>query len=138
MSIFRVVLVRIFPHLDWILRDTPISPYSVRKWENRDQNNSEYFLRSDISSYSTKFLWIRSKYSVEVSLLNSNKHALIKTLPKSQTINLGLAWFLKMKFSLVLKWTSILRTVSVACVDAMHSNTGRAGTFDTRWMVSMQ
>ena len=47
--VFRVVLVRIFQHLDWIRKDTDsISMYSVRMRENADQNNSEYgyFLRS--------------------------------------------------------------------------------------------
>ena len=49
MSVFGVILVRIFPHLDWIWRDTEISPYSVRMRENADQNNSEYghFSRSE-------------------------------------------------------------------------------------------
>ena len=46
LSVFWVILVRIFLHSDRILR---ISPYSVRMRENRDQNNSEYgrFLRSE-------------------------------------------------------------------------------------------
>ena len=45
VSVFGVILVRIFPHLDWIWRDT-----EVRMRENADQNNSEYehFLRSNI------------------------------------------------------------------------------------------
>ena len=49
VSVFGVVLVRIFPHSDWIRRDC-ISPYSVRLRENTDQNNSEYghILRSSI------------------------------------------------------------------------------------------
>ena len=53
VSVFGVILVHIFPHSDWIRRDTvhlsPISPYSVRMRENKDQNNSEYgqFLHSD-------------------------------------------------------------------------------------------
>ena len=42
MSIFGVILVRIFPHSDWIRRDTEYLPYSVRMRENVDQNNSEY------------------------------------------------------------------------------------------------
>ena len=48
VSVFGVVLVRIFPHSDWIRRDLRISLYSVQIWENTDQNNSEYghFLRS--------------------------------------------------------------------------------------------
>ena len=47
MSVFEVILVRIFPYSDWTWRDTE---YSVRVRENTDQNNSEYghFLRSDI------------------------------------------------------------------------------------------
>ena len=42
MSVFGVILVRIFPHSDWIRRDMSISPYSVQMRENTDQNNSEY------------------------------------------------------------------------------------------------
>ena len=38
-SVFLVILVPIFPHLDWIVS---ISPYSVRMRENVNQNNSEY------------------------------------------------------------------------------------------------
>ena len=47
VSVFGVILVRIFPHSDWIGRDTSISPYLVRMRGNTDQNNSEYrhFLR---------------------------------------------------------------------------------------------
>ena len=46
VSVFEVILVRIFPHSDWMQRDTP---YLVRMLENSDHNNSEYehFLRSD-------------------------------------------------------------------------------------------
>ena len=39
--LFKVFLVRIFPHSDWIRRDTP-SPYSFRMQENTDQKKSEY------------------------------------------------------------------------------------------------
>ena len=39
VSVFGVILVRIFPYSDWILH---ISPYSVQMRENSDQNNSEY------------------------------------------------------------------------------------------------
>ena len=48
VSIFGVVLVRIFTHLDWYWEIRSISPYSIWICENRDQNNSEYghFLRS--------------------------------------------------------------------------------------------
>ena len=37
VSAFGVILVRIFPHSDWIR-----IPYSVQMRENKDQNNSEY------------------------------------------------------------------------------------------------
>ena len=47
LSVFGVILVRIFPHLDWILRAPRISVYPVLTWKNTDQNNSEYFLCSD-------------------------------------------------------------------------------------------
>ena len=49
MSIFGVILVRIFPHSDWIRRNTPYLSVSVRMRENADQNNSEHghFLRSN-------------------------------------------------------------------------------------------
>ena len=47
MSLFGVILVRIFPHSDWIRRDGEIhkihsiSSYSVQMRENADQNNPE-------------------------------------------------------------------------------------------------
>ena len=52
LSVFWVILVRIFPYSNWIRRNTPylsVSPYSVRIGGNATQNNSEYkrFLRSD-------------------------------------------------------------------------------------------
>ena len=52
LSVFWVILVRIFPYSNWIWRNTPylpVSPYPVRIGENATQNNSEYkrFLRSD-------------------------------------------------------------------------------------------
>ena len=39
VSVFRVFLVRIFPHSDWIRRETE---YSVQMRENTNQKNSEY------------------------------------------------------------------------------------------------
>ena len=42
VSLFGVILVRIFPHSDWIRKIRIISPYSVLMRENADQNNSEY------------------------------------------------------------------------------------------------
>ena len=53
MSVFGVILVRIFPHSDWIRRETP---YLVQMRENADQNNSEYgyFLHITISTPSEK------------------------------------------------------------------------------------
>ena len=58
MSVFRVILARIFPRSDWI---RSISLYPVRMRENTDQNNSEYrhFLRSGRCSghcFVSKFL----------------------------------------------------------------------------------
>ena len=49
MSMFGVILVRIFPHSDWIGEIRSISPYSVQMRKNMDQDNSEYrhFSRSD-------------------------------------------------------------------------------------------
>ena len=32
MSVFGVILARIFPHLDWLQRDTPIFTPNVRKY----------------------------------------------------------------------------------------------------------
>ena len=48
MSVFKVFLVRIFPHFDWNDNLLYKSPYSVRMRENTDQKNSwyEHFLRS--------------------------------------------------------------------------------------------
>ena len=37
-----VILVRIFPHSNWIGRDTPYVSCSVQMRGNADQNNSEY------------------------------------------------------------------------------------------------
>ena len=74
MSIFRVILVRIFPHSDWILR---ISPYSVQMRKNADHNNSEYrrFSRSDSVAY-----WIECSivHSAEVVHLKKSPHQEIK------------------------------------------------------------
>ena len=39
VSLFRAILVRIFPYSNWIRRDTS---YSGQMPENTDQNNSEY------------------------------------------------------------------------------------------------
>ena len=41
-SAFGIILVHIFPHLDWIREIRGISPYSVRMRESLDQNNSKY------------------------------------------------------------------------------------------------
>ena len=43
------MLVRIFPHSDWIRQILRISPYLVWMRENKYQNNSEYghFLRKE-------------------------------------------------------------------------------------------
>ena len=42
VSIFGVILVRIFPHLDWIRRDTPYFSVFSPNAGNAGQNNSEY------------------------------------------------------------------------------------------------
>ena len=42
MSVFGVVLVRIFSYSNWIWRDTEYLSVSVQMRENTDQNNSEY------------------------------------------------------------------------------------------------
>ena len=42
VSVFGVFLVRIFPHSDWIRRDTANAAKSVQIRENTDQKNSEY------------------------------------------------------------------------------------------------
>ena len=49
MSVFGVIRVRIFPHSDWIRRDTPYLSVFSRMRENADQNNFKYghFLRSE-------------------------------------------------------------------------------------------
>ena len=45
VSVFGVFLVFIFPHSNWIRRDTEyLSPYSVRVPENTDQKNSVFGL----------------------------------------------------------------------------------------------
>ena len=41
-STSSVILIPIFPHSDWIRRDTPNHSVLVRMRENMDQNNSEY------------------------------------------------------------------------------------------------
>ena len=65
VSIFRDMLVRIFPHSDWIRSDT----YSIRRRENTDQNNSEsgYLLRIGILDYDFFFLAIWSLLSISSS-----------------------------------------------------------------------
>ena len=50
VPVFTVLLVRFFPHSDWIRSDILYrSPYSVQMRESTDQKNSEYghFLRSN-------------------------------------------------------------------------------------------
>ena len=48
VSVLGVILIRIFPHSDWIREILRISSYSVWMRESADQNNSGYghFLRS--------------------------------------------------------------------------------------------
>ena len=51
VSVFGVILVRIFSHLDWIRRDTEYLYYLVQIRENAGPNNIEHghFLRSALS-----------------------------------------------------------------------------------------
>ena len=50
VSVFGAFLVRIFPHSDWIRRDTQYLSVFSPKAGNKDQKNSEYgyFSRSDM------------------------------------------------------------------------------------------
>ena len=59
MSAFGVILMRIFPHLDWI---RSISPYSVQMRENTDQNKSEHGNSSHSGNFTKKlyFRWYLS------------------------------------------------------------------------------
>ena len=70
VPVFWVILVLIFPHSDWIGRDTPylsvsISPYSVQMRENADQSNSEWghFLRS---------IWMYKNTATKIELVYNN------------------------------------------------------------------
>ena len=49
VSVFGIILVRIFSHLDWMRRDTEYLSVFSPNAGNTDQNNSEYgfFLRSE-------------------------------------------------------------------------------------------
>ena len=73
MSIFGVILVRIFSHSAWIRRDL----YSVRMRENADQNNIDYghFSRSDFLG-SRNFLYLFRIFrnicmSITITLINT-------------------------------------------------------------------
>ena len=61
VSVFGVILVRIFPH-------SCISPYSVRMLQNADQNNFRYghFLRSVYENFLLILLWTNNKYSIHL------------------------------------------------------------------------
>ena len=97
----EVILVHIFPHSDWIRRDTRteyreiprISLYSVRMWENTGQNNSEYghISRSDYNANRNnmqqnsfiKVYWIR--YGFEVA--RDSPYLKSRNISCYQTIN---------------------------------------------------
>ena len=68
VSVFRVFLVRIFQHLDWVRRFTSY-PYSVQVRENIDQKNFEYTLGSDTEIKTTE---VRINISQEVKIVVSN------------------------------------------------------------------
>ena len=71
--IFGVSLVCIFPHSDWIQKDTAISPYSVLMRENADLKNTEYghFSRNvSFMAISSSFTTpLKHKLKVSVHLL---------------------------------------------------------------------
>ena len=83
VSVFGVFLVHIFPHLDWILRDTSISPYSVQMRENTDQKNSKYrhFSSSDILLYYSRNPYNCSSFKVIfLTLLKRGNLSCLKTI----------------------------------------------------------
>ena len=53
VSVVGVLLVPIFPHLNWIRRNTPYLSDLSKTRENTDQKNSEYrhLYRSDINRF---------------------------------------------------------------------------------------
>ena len=53
VSVVGVLLVPIFPHLNWIRRNTPYLSDLSKTQENTDQKNSEYrhLYRSDINRF---------------------------------------------------------------------------------------
>ena len=60
VSVFGVVLVRVFPHFYWTRRDKNISPCSIQMRENANQNNPKHvhFLRRANDWYFVKiFFW---------------------------------------------------------------------------------
>ena len=77
MSVFGVFLVRVFPHLDWILR---FSPYSVRMRENTDQKNSEYGHFSHSVHFECFFQIITTTPSTKYDIGDANNHQTISTL----------------------------------------------------------
>ena len=68
VSMFRVFLVRIFQHLDWVRRFT-FYPYSVQVRENMDQKNSEYTLGSETERKATE---VRINISQKGKIVASN------------------------------------------------------------------
>ena len=69
VSVFGVILVRIFPHSDWVRRD---NLYLVRMRGNADQNNSKYehFLRSDSCTLQPKMLKFKGSFTSITSWRN--------------------------------------------------------------------
>ena len=72
VSVFGVILVRIFPHLEWIRKDTPYLSVFNPNAGNADQNNSEdgHFLRSDDWPDLLRFVSVSTEFNgVQVGLI---------------------------------------------------------------------
>ena len=91
MSVFAVILLRIFPHWDWILCT---SPYSVRMQENRDQNNSKY---GQFHAVNIVILLIINPSSSEFCNSNIALWILKQKLINSRKTNLILLWFMLLR-----------------------------------------
>ena len=90
VSLFRVFLFRIFPHSDWIRRDTPnsvrmrenlrISPYSVQMRENTPYLS---VFSPNMGKYGPEKLWIRTLFTQLVFVIK-----LVLKVVKKQVVKL--------------------------------------------------
>ena len=71
MSVFGVILVRIFLHLNWIRTDTPIAPYSDRMWENTSitPNTDTFHALKGVTNFKWLTFWTVVFQTVFGSLL---------------------------------------------------------------------